>query len=114
MLFRRFRVASTSLVFVALLLLAAPALAQSNARTPLMTIVLTWMPFLVIIALWWLFMRRINPQKGGYAAAMQRSQEISATMASHLERIAASLERIASALESSDAAIERARPRHGG
>ena len=59
----------TKAILACLLLvpLAAPALAQDPepARSPLLQLVFGWLPFLLIIAIWLWFMRRIGTKRVG-------------------------------------------------
>jgi ATP-dependent Zn protease len=64
---------------------------QPERESRLWTAFITWLPFLVLVALWWFFMRKLGGKKG-YAANIEASQQ-------RLESIDASLKRIASSLE---------------
>lgn len=85
--------------------LATPAVAlaqQVEQRdSPVITALITWLPFLFLIGLWWFFMRRMNVfGKGGYRDYMRVTQERIERIETHLADIAISLRKIA---ESSDA-----------
>ena len=83
---------------VAGLLGPVAALAQQPAPkdSPFITAVITWLPILALIGLWWLFMRRLNVfGKGGYREYMSVTQERIGRIEEHLADIAASLRKIA-------------------
>jgi len=84
-----------------LLALGAPAvlLAQPGRRDPFTAILFTWAPVLLIVALWFLFMRYIGVGKGGYRQYISASQERMANIDRNLERIAVQMEKMAAAME---------------
>lgn len=76
--------------------LAAFAQEAQPATTSFLTGLITWIPFLFLIVLWWMFMRRMNIYgKGGYREYMRVMQERVEKIETHLGDIASSLRRIA-------------------
>jgi ATP-dependent Zn protease len=89
------------------LALAAPAalLAQENAgrENPLITVLFTWAPVLLIVFLWWFFMRKAGfGVKGGYKQYMNQSLDNAEGINRNLERIATQLERLVAVMEKSE------------
>jgi ATP-dependent Zn protease len=54
-------------------------------------IIITWLPFIVLIAIWIFFMRRAGAG-GGWKHAMDEQAVIQRDIARHLDRIATALE----------------------
>jgi ATP-dependent Zn protease len=89
-------------VLTLMLALAAPAalLAQEDGReSPIMALLYTWAPVLLIVALWIFFMRRFGWGKGGYKQYMMTNQEHMASIDRNLERIAVQLEKLTEVTE---------------
>ncbi|HEY0156850.1 MAG TPA: hypothetical protein VGF28_06100 [Thermoanaerobaculia bacterium] len=86
-------------IVVALVVASRPlsAFAQAGAENPRwLTALITWAPFLVLIGLWVVFLRRTPLLgKGGYQSYMSVSQEKLILIEGHLADIAASLRKIA-------------------
>ena len=86
--------------------LAAQVLAQAQeygepaARSPLATVFWTWLPVLLVVGLWFYFMRKMGLGSKGTKNYIQTSQENFAKVEAHLASIARSLEEIASTLRS--------------
>jgi ATP-dependent Zn protease len=69
---------------------------NGRPKRPFLTALITWAPFLFLIGLWWLFMKRMNVfGKRGYADYMRVTQERIERIEMHLADIAASLRKIA-------------------
>ena len=82
-----------------LLFLASAAMAEEESRpSALSTILYTWAPVLIIVALWLFFMRFMRNAgggvKGGYKAYLRSSQERIESIDQSLQRIATQLERL--------------------
>ncbi|MEA2490605.1 MAG: hypothetical protein QOH21_2397 [Acidobacteriota bacterium] len=80
------------------LLVPVIAFAQQVEEPPsrLVTALMTWLPFLFLIGLWWFFMRRVTPLgKGGYQEYLRVTQQRMEQIEGHLADIAASLRTIA-------------------
>lgn len=89
-------------VLTLLLALAAPAalLAQEEHRdSPFTALLLTWAPVLLVVGLWFFFMRRMGYGKGGYKQYMITSQERMASIDRNLERIAVQMEKMTQVME---------------
>jgi|ERR1700741_3768414 len=67
--------------------------AEPQKDSPLWTAVITWVPFLALIALWVFFMRRLGGKRG-YTAYIESSQARLGSIDESLKRIASSLERL--------------------
>lgn len=66
--------------------------------SPLLTALITWLPFLILIFIWAVFMRRLSG-KGGYGEYMRTTRERIERIETHLADIASSLHRIADSVE---------------
>lgn len=76
--------------------IAAQEAAAKPGQSPLTTALVTWLPFLFLIALWWFFFRRMRLfGKGGYAEYMSSTRDRMEKIETHLADIAASLRKIA-------------------
>jgi len=81
-----------------LFLASTPVWAQTESRdSPLMAVLFTWAPVLVLVGFWLFFMRKIGwtSKAGGYREYMRVSQEKLALIEGHLAEIASSLKTIA-------------------
>jgi hypothetical protein len=76
-----------------IVLFAQAAEPPKQSQSPFWTALITWLPFLVLIALWLLFMRKLGGKRG-YTAYVESSQERLGSIDESLKRIASSLERI--------------------
>src|SRR4051794_7232167 len=87
---------SVLLLALPLLFLARPAAAAQD-DSPFLTILYTWAPVLLIVALWIFFMRRMGWGgfgKGGYKEYLRVNQERMENIDRSLARIAEQLERL--------------------
>jgi ATP-dependent Zn protease len=81
---------------VAPLGVAAQEAATKSNQSPLTTALITWVPFLFLIALWWFFFKRMRVfGKGGYGEYMSATRDRMEKIETHLADIAASLRKIA-------------------
>jgi len=83
------------------LVLAAPAIAQSQASSWSTSLITLLAPILLLIVIWFLIWKRISFGKGGYRKLIAENQERMSQIETHLAEIARQLERIATSLERS-------------
>lgn len=88
----RTRYSALVLASVPTILFAQDTAAGRNS-SPFMTAVITWIPFIALIALWWYFMRKLGGKKG-YTAYITSSQEHVASIDQSLKQIARSMEQL--------------------
>ena len=87
----------TTLAAIGLLAPVVTLAQQTQPKSsPVVTAIITWLPFIFLICLWIFFMRRMNLfGKGGYRDYMRVTQERIERIEVHLGDIAASLRKIA-------------------
>lgn len=100
------RSASVQILTVLLLLACVPSVAfaqEAEPESPWLTVLFTWTPILLIVGLWFFFMRRLGMGKKGpnsYQGYMQSSQEKMNQIEGHLASISKSLAEISDYLKS--------------
>jgi ATP-dependent Zn protease len=88
------RILLRAIVFASVPTLAFAQQATASKNSPFITAVITWLPVIALIGLWWWFMRKMGGKKG-YAGYMLSSQERLESIDQSLKQIAQSLERLA-------------------
>lgn len=97
------RSAYVRILTVLLLLAGAPSGAfaqEAEPESPVLAILYTWAPLLLILGLWLFFMWRAGMGRKGLYSYMRSSQEKMGQIEEHLARISKSLGEIADVLKS--------------